>query len=86
MSILSKLKGAAQGTAASSARAGGRSTTGKGLGGPRSARATTGRGAATGGGFKGFGRGKSTGGRGRAAPATSGGGLGKLIGSFTGRR
>jgi len=89
MSILSRLTGSAQKTAARSTRTSGRSTSstskGKGMGGPRRARATTGRGAPTGGGFQGFGR-RSTAGRGRSAPATSNSGLAKLIGSLTGRR
>ena len=89
MSILSKLTGSAQQTAARSTRTSGRATSstskGKGMGGPRKATSTTGRGTATGGGFRGFGK-RSTAGRGRSAPAASGGGLGRLIGSLTGRR
>jgi hypothetical protein len=84
MSILSKLRGTAQGNAARSQRAGGRSTTGKGWGGGTGGRAT-GRGKAN-NSFTGFtSRGRASSGRGRAAPASSGG-LRKLIGSLTGRR
>jgi hypothetical protein len=99
MSILSKLKGTAQDTAARSTRgSGGRGSTGgrgsggrgsvmgKGMGGPRPGRASTGRGTATTGRFSGFrSRGTSVAGRGRTAPAPSGG-LSKLLGNLTGRR
>jgi hypothetical protein len=97
MSILSKLMGSAQGAAANTTRGAGRGTTGKGMGGGRT-RATGGRGTpASGfGGFRGNGRattgrastGRATTGRlsgGRGAPARSGG-LGRLLGSLTGRR
>jgi hypothetical protein len=83
MSILSKLRGTAQGTTARTGRAGGRSTTGKGMGGGTGGR-STGRGT-TGGGFTGFRSGRTSAGRGRGAPAASGG-LAKLLGSFTKRR
>jgi hypothetical protein len=83
MSILSRLRGATQGTGTRNSRAGGRRTTGKGMGGGTGGRAT-GRGT-TGGGFSGFaGRKRATGRGGRAAPSSSGG-LGQLIGSLTKR-
>ena len=78
MSILSKIMGTAQNTAARGGRtaAGGRSmSTGRG----------TGRGMATGRGMsRGMNRGMNT--RGRAGTPAASGGLGRLIGSLTGRR